>query len=154
MRIAHDHAGRDASRMKVIGIAGLPGSGKSTLLRELVAAGFVAYDDFGERWDEHTAQARADLASGKSVVVSEINFCQREWRTRVEDAIGQPVEWIFFANDPWQCAVNCLYRLMVQLDERPIMEMLQEIAKLSPSYLPDGEPIAIHIADSAIRRER
>lgn len=138
--------------MRIIGIAGLPGSGKSTLLRELVAAGYSAYDDYGEHWEEHTARARADLDRGTPVVVSEINFCREEWRGRVEEALGEPISWIYFANDPWQCSVNCLYRLMVQLDDRPIMEMLQEIAKLSPQYRPSGDTRPIPIADAAIRR--
>lgn len=138
--------------MTIIGLVGLPGSGKSSLMREYIDKGYAGYDDFGEHWDEHVALALDNLARGTPVVVSEINFCRTDWRVRMEAALGQPIEWIFFANDPWQCAVNCLFRLMVQLDERPLMDMLQEIAVLSPLYQPQGTVRAIAIADAALRR--
>lgn len=137
---------------QVVAIAGLPGSGKSRLMQELERNGFVRFDDVREAWEENIVRAREAIGEGRAVVITDIMFCDDEWRRTLELALGRAVHWISFSNDPWQCAVNCLYRLMVELDDRPLMSMLQRIAELSPKYRPVGEVRPVVQADAKMRR--
>ncbi len=141
------------SNPQLVAIAGLPGSGKSTLVHSYVEQGYVAFDDPGAQWEDNLHRINEELARGSRVVVAEIMFCTPEWRLRLENGVSRPVHWRWFANDPWQCGVNCLYRLMVQLDDRPLMDMLYRIAELSPQYTPPAET-ALHVvaADARLRR--
>jgi len=140
-----------AADPQIIAIAGLPGSGKSTLVREYVAHGYTAFDDPGATWEEIIVHLAEAAQRGDRLVVAEIMFCTAEWRNKLESAVGRPVHWRWFRNDPWQCSVNCLYRLMVQLDERPLMDMLVRIAELSPQYAPPDEALPVMAADQALR---
>ncbi len=140
-----------AADPQIIAIAGLPGSGKSTLVRDYVARGYTAFDDPGATWDETIAHIAQAARGGTRLVVAEIMFCTAEWRAKLESALEQPVHWHWFRNDPWQCSVNCLYRLMVQLDERPLMDMLFRIAELSPQYTPPADALPVVAADQQLR---
>jgi len=140
-----------AADPQIVAIAGLPGSGKSTLVRDYVARGYTAFDDPGATWDETLVHIAEAAQRGERVVVAEIMFCRAEWREQLEAALAQPVHWRWFRNDPWQCSVNCLFRLMVQLDERPLMDMLFRIAELSPQYSPPHEALPIVAADRTLR---
>lgn len=138
---------------QLVAIAGLPGSGKSTLVREYAERGYVVFDDPGAEWDDNLVRIADELARGSRVVVAEIMFCTEEWRLRLENAVSAPVHWRWFENNPWQCGVNCLYRLMVQLDDRPLMDMLYRIAELSPQYKPPAdEVLRVVAADARLRR--
>jgi ABC-type dipeptide/oligopeptide/nickel transport system ATPase component len=141
-----------ADRSRVVGVVGLPGSGKSALMRGLVANGFRMHDDIFEQEEQSIAAAREDIAAGQSIVVSDIVLCRAEERARLATLLDVPIEWQYFANDPWQCAVNCLYRTMVELDDRPLLDMLHQIALLSPHYKPEGQLIAVPVADARLRR--
>ena len=135
-----------------IAIAGLPGSGKSTLMRGMAAEGYLVLDDMREDWDGAVERLRAVLAEGGRVVASDVMFCEASWRAQLALAAGREPVWLSFANDPWQCAVNCLFRLMVERDDRPLMDMLHLIAELSPAYEPPGLVHPIAKADARLVR--
>ena len=120
--------------MAIVGVVGLSGSGKSTLIDEYKARGFQVFDDIGcdPQWSVHAQRIRQAAQNG-DVVVSDILFCCRtpqdacqvidslgcdashpirQFRGRddFERQLGEPIEWVFFENDPSQCSKNCGYR--------------------------------------------
>ena len=120
--------------MAIVGVVGLSGSGKSTLIEEYKARGFQVFDDIGSdpRWSLHAQHIRQAAQNG-DVVVSDILFCCRtsqevdqvldevgfpsdslirqfRGRDEFERQINVPIEWVFFENNPAQCAKNCGYR--------------------------------------------
>jgi RNase adaptor protein for sRNA GlmZ degradation len=133
--------------MVVIGIAGLPGSGKSSLIRELEADAYICYDDVNRDWKGNIPKARTEAQRGKNVAVSDIMFCEESWQRRLEEELGVPVQWIFFRNDLWQCAKNCLYRFMFEKRHRPLQEEIRKICELSARYVPQGDVRPVAAAD-------
>lgn len=125
--------------MQVIGVAGLPGSGKSRLMDELERQGYRRFNDINRDWAGNLPSARAEARAGRRIAVADIKFCDATWRHRLEDELGLPVQWIFFANDPWQCAKNCLFRVMFEKPYRPLQREIERIQALSPQYHPHGD---------------
>lgn len=127
-------------KREVIAIAGLPGSGKTTLLLKFNQQGYHGIDDINKDWSEGINQLRQDLQRNAGVVVTDIIFCDPAWRQRLEAELGMPVRWVFFANSPWRCALNCCSRFMWQAPDRPVLRELKKIWLLSRRYVADGEP--------------
>ncbi len=107
--------------MAVIGIAGLPGSGKSALMRELQKQGYSRYDDINKNWADNLRRARDEARLGKNLAISDIMFCHQSFREKLDKELGLPAQWIFFENDAWQCAKNCLWRFMFEKPDRPLV---------------------------------
>lgn len=136
--------------MAVHGIAGLPGSGKSNLTKQLRDEGFAIFNDINRDWNSNLPNARAAAQGGRDVVISDIMFCHESWRERLERELVVVVEWTFFANDPWQCAKNCLFRFMFEKPYRPLQQEIQKIQELSPVYTPNGPIHPVVRADKDI----
>src|SRR5580692_4540681 len=112
---------------------GMSGSGKSTLInREF--GGFERFDDIGLISPEREKSLWKSLADGKPTVVSDIEFCDAAQRATWEERMGSKVEWICFENEPWKCALNCLYRFLYQNRGRPIEEEIVKIIRLTKTY--------------------
>jgi predicted ATPase len=138
--------------MSVIAIAGLPGSGKSGLMDELKLNGYARYNDINRDWDADFPKAKADAKAGRSVAICDIMFCDQEWREKLERDLGEPVRWIFFENDPWQCAKNCLFRFMFQKNYRPLQNEIQKILELSKIYRPAGDICTVPRGDQNVTK--
>lgn len=137
-------------------IAGLPGSGKSRLAEKI----WESYpepryqsvwwiDDITElsqlpSW--HTAQTLEHL------IITDPHFCRASTRERVEshmwDMYQQPVEWIFFENNPTQCRANAQRK-----DRNHMGSVHGMIHTLSQLYtIPDGvevRPVWQPVSDPA-----
>jgi predicted ATPase len=122
--------------MAVIAIAGLPGSGKSVLVNEYAAAGFLRFDDVYAGDGAQVTAARQAIAEGRDVVVSDIQFCDPGVRADAERQFGPGVEWVYFANDPYQCARNVLYRAFVGNEPRDWVDEMGWIDELTRVYRP------------------
>jgi predicted ATPase len=133
--------------MAVIGIAGLPGSGKSRLMDEWAAKGYSRYDDINMDWDANMAKLRAEAAQGRDAVVSDVLFCDETWRQKLERELDSPVQWVFFENQPWRCAKNCLFRFMFEDPNRSLQEMIINISQLAAVYRPHGDVRPVVRAD-------
>jgi hypothetical protein len=103
---------------KLIGVAGLPGSGKSTFFARPDFAEFFQRDDIGTNWRHNERRVCEELKNGKSAIVSDIEFCNEQKRNDFEKKMERKVEWVFFENAPWRCALNCLFRYYVQYNSR------------------------------------
>lgn len=136
--------------MAVIAIAGLPGSGKSGLMKGLQHQGYSCYDDINRIWRGNLSMARSEAQRGQNLVVSDIMFCEESWRKRLETELGVPVHWIFFENNPWQCAKNSLYRFMFEKPDRPLQEEIGKIQALSRNYQPVADIRPVVRADSNV----
>lgn len=130
--------------MAVIAIAGLPGSGKTVLIKDLVQHGYSSFDDINTDWCGRLPRARTEARTGRDLVVSDIMFCDESWRKRLETELGIAVQWIFFENNPWQCAKNSLFRFMFEKPDRPLQNEIRKIQELSRIYKPHGDirPVA------------
>lgn len=138
--------------MTVIGVAGLPGSGKSALMDYFQNAGYSRYDDINRDWNENLRRAKTEAQTGKNLVISDTMFCKDEWRVRLESELGTVVQWVFFENNPWQCAKNCLYRFMYEKRHRPLQDEVNNILSLSPTYSPHGDVRPVVNAESKVRK--
>lgn len=137
--------------MAIVAIAGMPGSGKSRLITQYEGRGFVRFDDINKAWRENLASVRELLVTGRDVVVSDIEFCRKNMRKRLEDELGTAVQWVFFENNPYVCARNVLYRAFVEKRDRPWLEELKKIDRLSKEYSPTGDVHPVALADAAER---
>lgn len=124
--------------MKLLGIVGMPGSGKSELFKSPEYANFEKIDDVLANRELNEPCVRELIHNNKSVLVSDIEFCNAHVREAFEKSIGSQFEWICFENNPWKCAVNCIYRLLSG-HNRNIMEELVKIDRLTQTYKPFGE---------------
>lgn len=146
--------------MAIVGVVGMSGSGKSTLIREYEQRGYRPLDDIGGHgnWNDHPQTVKALADSGKNVVVSDILFCCTtaadaarvfgmlgiqvpgfHGRADFEQRVGHKIEWVFFENDPWKCAKNCLWRRMHEKRDRKLDFETALILALSSVYKPpDG----------------
>src|SRR4051812_40203654 len=99
--------------MVVVAVAGMPGSGKSTLMNQYQQNGYERFDDFNKDWGGNLSRLKAAVAQGKNAMLSDIEFCREDMRLKLERDLGSPVQWIFFENNPYQCAKNVLFRTFV-----------------------------------------
>jgi hypothetical protein len=124
----------------VVAVAGLPGCGKSTLTDQYVRNGYECFDNFNQNWDANMARAKDALRRGENVLVTDIEFCGAGKRQQFESQVGSPVQWVFFENDPYQCAKNVLHRAFVErrhVDDWT--DEMQKIKRLSEKYVPQGD---------------
>lgn len=130
------------NRRTLVGIVGMPGSGKSKFLSQDFG-GFVPYDDVGgeDKW----WQILQALKQGKPVVFSDIEFCNEDRRLRLEEVLECRATWIFFENNPLQCVMNCMHR-WIEKRERPIIEEMMKIERLTRIYRPTGEIKPVFVA--------
>jgi len=66
--------------MKLIGIVGMPGSGKSELFKAAEFASFDKFDNVLANWEKNEQRIRELIQDRKSVLVSDIEFCNLEFR--------------------------------------------------------------------------
>jgi adenylate kinase family enzyme len=139
--------------MAVVAVVGLPGSGKSTLFEEYKKQGYEDVDDIQKDngWDRNTRKIRELHAQGKNVITSDIEFCNKELRDRLERTLGIPVEWIFFENSPYICALNCCYRYFVQgRKRREPWKEIEKLPRLSAVYNPRAGARQVQLADKSL----
>src|SRR5262249_25491430 len=55
---------------------------------------------------------------------------------------------VFFENNPWQCAKNSLYRHFFEKRDRPLLEEIRMIRRLSRVYAPHGDVRPVVIAEA------
>jgi hypothetical protein len=136
--------------MQLIGIVGLPGSGKSTLFEDPSFDRFLKIDDIGKNWPLNEQSIHDAIQQNRSVLVSDIEFCNSHARTEFEKRIGRQFVWICFENAPWKCAINSLHRVYTGA-KRPLGEELVKIIRLSKSYEPFGNKIqSVKMSDDAL----
>jgi hypothetical protein len=134
----------------VIAVAGLPGSGKSQVMDELMNNGYNRYDDINRKWNKNFPKVLSEVKQGLRVAISDILFCDHFWRTRLEEELGVPIQWIFTQNDPWQCAKNCLFRFAFQKSNRPLEREIKFIKEYFPKYCPYGDIRPVPKTDTQI----
>jgi hypothetical protein len=136
--------------VEVVAVAGLPGSGKSWLIGEKASDGFIPRDDMNINWPASMASVRAWLAQGRLVIVSDIEFCKPDWRARLEAELRgvAAVRWIFFANEPYTCIRNVLFRNYVEGVNRQVREEVGKIRDYAKIYRPAGDIRPVVMADS------
>jgi hypothetical protein len=93
----------------VIGIGGMPGSGKTTLLK-LFRDDIPRLDDFNNNWTTNLASALSFIAAGKTLLITDVQFCDPAWRRKLEEQLGRHVYWIVFENAPVKACTNALKR--------------------------------------------
>ncbi len=135
--------------MEVVAIAGLPGSGKSWLIRGMESEGYLSRDDMNRDWPQSMAHVRMWLAQGRNVVVSDIEFCRHDWRLGLERELGglARVRWVFFANDPYKCLRNVLFRSYFHDVSRPVRQEVVKIRDYTKFYRPAGDVRPVILAD-------
>ena len=115
----------------------MPGSGKTELFKSPEFASFEKFDDVLANRERNEQRIRELIQADKSVLVSDIEFCDAEWREIFQRNIGREIEWIYFENAPWKCAINCLFRFYNGHD-RPLQEEITKINRLTRKYKPLG----------------
>jgi hypothetical protein len=112
--------------------------------------GFVACDDMNMDWEASMRKVRAVLSEGRGVAVSDIEFCKEKWRARLESELQDlaGVRWIFFANEPYMCIRNVLFRSYVEGLNRPVCEEVRKIRDYAKVYRPTGDVRPVVLADS------
>lgn len=150
--------------MAIVGVVGLSGSGKSTVIAGYAARGFVVLDDVGTAgdWRANADKVRQHADEGRDVVVSDILFCCAtaeavslcpqikttfSGREEFERWVGHPFSWVFFENDPWRCAKNCLRRKMGGRLDRNLDFEVTLILILNRVYQPPGDALDVHDPD-------
>lgn len=119
--------------MPVIAVVGMAGSGKSGVIEEYVAQGWKNYDDVFVDNYRQVPEARAMAEAGEKVIISDVEFCDPARRSEIEQLGIKVDEWLFFENNPWQCAKNCLFRYLYQ-KRRELMNELSAIRRLTKVY--------------------
>jgi len=129
------------NNIRLIGVVGLPGSGKSTFFNGMEYAGFIKKDDIGDSgkhgkdWQGNEEEIHSGIKNGPSAIASDIEFCNPYMRNAFEEHIGWRVEWVYFENAPWKCALNCLYRYYSG-QNRPLHTEIRKIKRLSLIHQP------------------
>jgi hypothetical protein len=134
--------------MEIVAIVGLPGSGKTRLIQEFEARDYQCFDDMNRNWEGSTARMLQLINEQRDIACSDIMFCTRFYRRRLKRTLGVPIHWIFFENSPWQCAKNCLYRQIFEERDRPLLEEIRMIRRLSRLYAPPGNVRPVVIAET------
>jgi hypothetical protein len=134
--------------VEVVVIVGLPGSGKTDLIKEFEAQGYQCFDDMNKNWQRSTLRMLRLISQQRAVACSDIMFCTRLYRQRLERTLRVPIRWIFFENNPWQCAKNSLYRHFFEKRDRPLLEEIKMIRRLSRVYAPHGDVRPVVIAEA------
>jgi hypothetical protein len=128
--------------VKLFGIVGMPGSGKSELFKSSEFSGYEKFDDVLAKREANEELIKVLIHQRKSILVSDIEFCNDSTRNQFQMRIGSQFHWICFENAPWKCAVNCIYRFTTE-QKREILVELIKIDRLSQAYQPFGEIRAI-----------
>ena len=147
---------------EIILLAGLPGSGKTTLLRQMLADGWLAFDDYKAEALEDCSQFGSSrkflpliiaLRAGLKCVVADIDFCKTESREEAEDLLSAIVpniqrRWRFFENDPSACEKNVRSRNSPSRDIE-----LKKLREYSASYLIPQDADVIPVSGNPNRCE-
>jgi hypothetical protein len=136
-------------RVAVIAIAALPGSGKSRMIQSMERDGFKSRDDMNRDWKASMQEIRQWLQGGERIVISDIEFCRRNLRERLQGELaGVGVDWVFFENAPYKCMRNVLYRFFIEGVNRPWQQELNNIQEFSSIFEPVGDVRSVVLADS------
>jgi RNase adaptor protein for sRNA GlmZ degradation len=130
--------------MPVIAVVGMAGSGKTTLLDSLEKQGWHKCDNIYKDNCRKLAEASGRAKAGERVVVSDVEFCRCEKRAELEAKLDAKIDaWIFFANDPQQCALNCLYRCATGKPRKELGEQIEAILRLTQVYSPPPDALPV-----------
>jgi hypothetical protein len=132
--------------MSIIAVAGMPGSGKTKIMEQYAEKGYIRFDDINTDWPKNTVEVKRLKTQGKNIIASDILFCYSDWRAKLVHDAGGVEEWIYFANDPYQCSLNVIAR--AQEKHRNWLSELQWITKLSPVYAAPDTSIPIFVKAS------
>jgi len=125
-------------------IAGLPGSGKSTWLdAEVAHSDALALDDFKAKAvnndssfgsSRHIPALKQALDSGRSCLISDIDFCRSEARAEAERYIASHfpeavISWMFFERNVDACRAN-----VVRDEKRRAERRLAAIEQFAGQY--------------------
>lgn len=100
---------------EVIIVVGMPGSGKSNYMSHLISlpeySEYKCFDNiFG--WPDGTTRFQLELNNGKSILVSDIQFCNSSTLDKFVKSIPSTVsvKYYYFSNNPEQCKKNAIAR--------------------------------------------
>jgi len=116
----------------------MPGSGKTTLFESAEYADYAKFDNVLAGWELKEQRIRELIHEDRSVLVSDIEFCNADIREKFQQRIGRQFDWICFENAPWKCATNCIYRYITQRDRDVLVELVK-IDRLTLVYEPFGD---------------
>lgn len=134
---------------EIIGLVGLPGSGKSTLIAKYKEKGFACFDGIraNDGWHPNIVEASRLYLCGKDMLIADIDFCRQHRRTELQAAMPAPVRWIYFENNPLQCAANCIYRAMHdRSDTRTVWDCIASVRELRKCYRPPMDALKVENA--------